>query len=179
MIKLNFRKKTIILILAFLALNVGLITCAVLLAREITTQSRQVNEFLDDLEKKSGRTEELRAALTKIRTTRQIVDPFDQYLFSDEQLLGLITDLENLASRNRVSQTILSSSLDSRSDNKVTLSLSISGTYTRVIGYLVDLEKYRFLLTAENLEFYPTGAPAEKSQDSPTTLILNLSLYVQ
>lgn len=177
--KLNFRKKTIILILAFLALNTGLIVCAILLAREITTQSRQVNEYITDLDKRSYRTEELRAALTKIRETRLTVEPFDQYLFSDEQVLRLITDLENLAVRDKVSQTILSSSLDSRSGNNVSLSLSVSGAYSRLLHYLTDLEKYRFFLTAESLEIYPTGAPPEKSQDSPATMIINLSLYVQ
>jgi len=167
------KKKTtysvIILSLAVIALIVG----AFLLSARINNTMKQIRNFVDDLSKRSRSTEELRAALKNIRETRQEVESYGVYLFNTDEDLKLITDLENIAARDHVSQTVLSSSLDNPATQPITISLAANGQYTDLLRYIRDLEKYDYFIGIESLEIFPTGG----AESGEAALRINLTIY--
>ena len=76
---------------------------------------------------------------------------YDRYIFHSGNELNLITDLENIAIKNKVAQKIESSNLDNITNNTVVLTLKTSGTYSNVLNFLADLENYNYFLQMKKI----------------------------
>ncbi|PIT88585.1 MAG: hypothetical protein COU29_02295 [Candidatus Magasanikbacteria bacterium CG10_big_fil_rev_8_21_14_0_10_36_32] len=176
--KTNIRKKILITLLSLVTVVVLLIIGIVLLNLKIKNTEKQINEFLLSLENKSCRNEDLRSALAKIRDTQKKVEQYNSFLFKKGNELQLITDLENIALKNNVSQNIINSNLDSASGDSLQMTLDISGTYENALKYLLAVERHPYFLSVENLELYPTGEPTkEMGLSSPVNLRIHINLY--
>lgn len=176
--KINARKKVLTTLLLLAGAVILLITGIILLNLKIQTTEKQINEFLASLESKSCRTEDLRSALAKIRDTQKKVEQYNSFLFKKGDELQLITDLENIAIKNNVTQNIVNSNLDSTTGNSLIMTLDIGGAYENALKYLLALERHPYFLAVENLELYPTGDPTkEMGMSSPVNLRLHINLY--
>jgi Tfp pilus assembly protein PilO len=150
-------KKIFKLIIIFSLVNIILLVAVVLTAKKLDNTENAIKEFVSSSENKSFRTEELRAALDKIRETRKEVSEYDNYLFKPGDELDLITKMEKTAEKNKVSLLIVNSNLDQIINNKITLNLSVTGKYIDVLNYLLELESQDYLLTVESLDMIPAG----------------------
>lgn len=176
--KMNARKKVLTTLLLLVGVVILLIIGIVLLNFKITSTEKQINEFLASLESKSCKTEDLRSALAKIRDTQKKVEQYNSFLFQKGNELQLITDLENIAIKNNVTQNIVNSNLDNASGNSLEMTLDIGGSYENALKYLLAVERHPYFLAVENLELYPTGEPTkEMGLSSPVNLRLHINLY--
>lgn len=176
--KINIRKKTLTAILSLIGVVVLLTAGIILLNIKIKNTEKQINEFLSSLENKSCKTEDLRSALAKIRDTQKKVEQYNSFLFQKGNELQLITDLENIAVKNNVTQNIVNSNLDNAAGTSLEMTLDIGGAYENALKYLLALERHPYFLAVENLELYPTGEPTkEMGLSSPVNLRLHINLY--
>ncbi len=146
----------------------------------IQNKDKEIKEYLSELERKSRGSQNLKEALEQARNTKVIISGFEKYLFKSGNELNLITDLENIAQTNKVTQKIESSNLDKIVNNTIFLTLRISGTYTDTLNYLMDLENYDYFLQIKTLDFNPVYdlKNPESPEGARTDLRLTLNLYV-
>jgi len=179
--KIEGEKKYIIMCAALIAANVLLIGGAVLIAGSILKNSEILGGAVVKLDKKRLSTENLRDNLNLIKETDQKVASYDRLFFTQGQELQLITDLENIAAKNNVSQKITSPNLDNYANNRVTITVSATGPYINTLKFMSDLEKYRYLMAIEQINFQPSGYAAgpNGANEFITTMQITLSLYAQ
>lgn len=174
----NIRKKVSLTLLGLTGVVVLLIAGIILMNLKIKNTETKLNEFLASLENNSCKTEDLRSALTKIRDTQKKVEQYNSFLFQKGNELQLITDLENIAIKNNVTQNILNSTLDNALSNSLEMTLDIKGTYENALKYLLAIERHPYFLAVETLELYPTGEPTkEMGFSSSVNLRLHINLY--
>ncbi len=176
----NFLKQTKFLIFLFLLLDV-LIGYGIYTAENmIQTKDREIKEYLTDLERKSRGSQNLKESLENVRNTKITMSDYDKYIFRAGKELDLITDLENIAIKNNVTQKIETSNLDKITNNTITMTLRITGKYIKVLEYLTDLENYNYFLQINSLDFNPIYdlKNPDDSDNSLVDLRLNLKLYV-
>lgn len=174
-----FIKKFIRAIIIFAVIDAVILVGAVWMAGKINKTEGAIKQFVASSENKSFRTEELRAALDKIRKTRQEVEGYDNYLFKSGEELTLIRDLEGIADKNKVSLQIVNSNLDQIVNNKINLNLLVSGHYRNAINYLLDLETHSYFLSIESVDLTPSVSPALYSPESTVRLNIVLSIYAE
>jgi len=172
-----FIKKFVRAIIIFGIIDAFILTGAIWMAGKINKTEGAIKQFVASSENKSFRTQELRAALDKIRKTRQEVEGYDNYLFKTGEELNLIRDLEAIADKNHVSLQIVNSNLDQIVNNKINLNLIVSGNYRDAVNYLLDLETHSYFLSVESVDLAPNVSPALYSPESTVRLNIILSIY--
>ena len=110
--------------------------------------------------------------MEKIKSKVQL---FPQHIFRRGDELKLITALENIAAKNKVSQKINGSNIDKVNAPTINISLSISGKYSNVLNYLADIENMRYFISAPQAQMYSTVDPSSKTET--TYMNLELALY--
>ena len=146
----------------------------------IETKDTEIKEYLQELERKSRGSQNLKEALARVRDTKITMSDYNRYIFHSGSELTLITDLENIAIKNKVTQKIESSNLDNITNNTVVLILRTSGTYGNVLNFLADLENYNYFLQINSLDFNPIYnlKDPNNAEGSTVELRLTLNLYV-
>lgn len=167
-------------IIIFAALNAIMATGAILMTNRINTSSREINSTLKTLDRKIITTENLREALALFKQTSEQVEKYNQYFYRPGNEIGLITDLEDIAAKNKIVQNITNNDLDNPVNNRISLSITVSGPLLNLFKYLTDLENYKYFLSVEKISLAPVGTiDAAAGAAMPANLQLNLSLYVQ
>lgn len=176
----NFLQQIKIVIFLFLLLD-GVIGYGIYKVETmIQTKDKEIKDYLQDLERKSRGSQNLKEALERVRNTKVTMSDYERYLFRSGDELSLITDLENIANKNKVTQKIENSNLDNITNNTIALSLRVYGTYNNALNYLMDLENYDYFLQIKSLDFnpiYDLKSP-DNSANSSVDLRLTLNLYV-
>ncbi len=146
----------------------------------IQEKDKEIKDYLHELERKSRGSQNLKEALERVRNTKITMSDYSRFIFHGGNELTLITDLENIAIKNKVTQKIESSNLDNITDNMLTLGLRISGTYSHALNYLMDLENYNYFLQIKTLDFNPVYnlKDPNNAANSAVDLHLTLNLYV-
>lgn len=178
--RLNIEKQTIVTVGVFSGV-ILLILLGVIIptAQYIKRLNDETTELKNYLERKYETTAHLRSSIKKIEEIKLTVDEYSQYFFRPGDELLLITALENIANKNKVTQKIENSNLDQKSSDLIKVSLLISGDYEKTLGYLSDLEKLNYFLNIEKVQISSAGTRAGESvSTTPTNLYLDFSLYV-
>ncbi len=175
--KLTFEKRIIItlaiLFLCMVALVVGLIIPAIKYIKSADSDTYNLRLYL---EKRHERSISFRTAVQRYEKVKDQTADYAAYVFHRGQELDVIKALENIAGQNKVQQKIISSNLDKPANQKITVALSISGNYTDVLNYLVDLESLKIFLTTNRIQLAKGTDPDTRAET--TILNLDLSLYV-
>lgn len=179
--KISQNKIYLLLCAALLALNALLAGAAVLTTKKILQQSETLGNTIVKLDTKRLSAENLHDNLNLIKEMDLKVASYDRLFFTQGQELQLITDLENMATKNNVSQKISSPNLDNYANNRIDISVSVAGPYINTLKYMADLEKYRYILAIEKIYLQPNGFAAGPNGTSEfmATLQITLSLYAQ
>lgn len=178
--KLTLEKRTLLMIIIFALLTIAVIAGVIIpTVRSIQKAVTETQELRVYLEKRYERITNLRTSIKKINGIRAQVSTFPNHLFSRGQELELITTLEEMAANNNVTQKISKSNLDRLTDNRVTLSLNVTGSYARVLRFLTDLETLPYFLNITKLQLsYTATRLSQVGDEPPISLNLDLSLYV-
>jgi hypothetical protein len=118
-----------------------------------------------------------RVTKRKIATIKDESPDLSKHLFKMGEELKLITYLESLALVHNLAQTINNSNIDKITDNKVTLSMNLTGGYDNILQYLVDLESSAYLLNIEKFQLTPVFTRSGQNTEN-ANLYLTLGLYV-
>lgn len=161
-----------ILTVIFVAVLIALIAGAVVIQGKIFDGSLAVRDQIDRLNKKRLTAENLRENLALAKDVKTQIANYDKLLLPPGNELELITDLENIAMKNKVSQRIIGSNLDNSTNGKIEITVSILGGYADVLRYVSDLEKYKYLITIEHIDFSPSGASGDNASSR-----IQISLY--
>lgn len=177
---LTTEKKTMTIIVVFSIIIVS-ITAFVIFPtlKDIKQTKDTVTNLYNYLQKRYSRVASIMASLGQLEQIKQATSEFPNYLFAKNDELTLITDLEDLANRERVSSTIISSNFDNVTNNKLLINLSVNGPYQNIVHYVSSLEKFSYFLTIEELQLTPLVDRSDPTAPPVnTTLNLKLGLYV-
>jgi|GEM_PF-1357992 len=177
--RLNIEKQTMLTVGIFSGIIIVIVLCVILpTARYIKLLNNETAQLKEYLEKKYENTTNLRSSIKKIEEIKSVVEGYPQYFFKQGDELKLITTLENIALKNKVTQKIESSNLDQPNHNPVKMTVAINGDYERVLRYMTDLEKLNYFINTERIQLGAAGLkPGENASSTPTNLYLDLSLY--
>lgn len=174
-----FEKRILLTIITFTFLSLGIAGGIIYPTfRYIKELDRDTYNLRLTLERKNELATSYRFASKQIEKLRMTMPAFSEHLFSSGNELELITTLETLASTHSVAQRINSSNLDNITNQKILISLSVSGTYEKVLSYLNDLEHLPYFVSVNHLNITPFVDRANLTTANNMNLNLDLSLYV-
>ncbi len=130
------------------------------------------------LERKNEQATNYRFAIKQIEKIKKEMPDFSVNLFYSGNELNLITTLETLASSQGVTQKINSSNLDNITNQKIQISLSISGPYDKTLSYLNALEHLPYFINVTHLNLTPFSDRTNPGVTDNVNMNLDLNLYV-
>lgn len=173
------KKNILMYLLVSAVLNAILGVAAIIVWGKIGARSTEIKNQITSLNRRTLSTENLRDNLEKIKIASEQISDYGQRIFPSGDELQLITDLEAIAASNKIVQQITSSNLDNYGNAAVNIVLSANGSYTNVLEYMADLEKYRYLLSINKIELTPTSLSPVDSAQTAVNLRINISLYAK
>jgi Tfp pilus assembly protein PilO len=177
---LNIEKQTIVTVGIFSGI-ILLIVLGIIIptARYITRLNNETATLKEYLERKYEATTHLRSSIKQIEEIKLAVNEYPKYFFKPGDELALITALENIANKNKVTQRIENSNLDQKASESIKVSLSVNGKYEKTLNYLSDLEKLNYFINIEKIQLTSAGLkPGESASSTLANLYLDFSLYV-
>ena len=166
--------KIVLLLIVFVAILAGMLWPVVLDIRSVTGDTIGLRGYI---EQKYDQSILSRVTKRKIADINKEYPDLSRHLFRNGEELKLITYLENMAMINNLAQTISNSNIDKITDNKIVLSLNLTGDYDDILKYLVDLESSEYLLNIEKLQLTPVFSRSGQNTED-ANLYLTLGLYV-
>ncbi len=146
--------------------------------KKIVDLNKETRNVLIYLEKKNENAHNLRTSIKKSQEIKNEVASYEKFIYRQGDELKLITTLENIASKNSVTQKIENSNLDNPIGQQINLSLSVNGEYHDVLNYLYDLKQADYFLNISNFYIVPVFDRTTNSASSNVNLRLTLILYV-
>lgn len=166
--------KLVLLVIVFVVILSGIIWPVVLNIRSVTGDTLGLRGYI---EQKYDQSILSRVTKRKIADLKNEYPDLSRHLFRSGEELKLITYLENMAMMHNLAQTINNSNIDKITDNKIVLSLNLTGDYDNILQYLVDLESSDYLLNIEKFQLTPVFTRSGQSTED-ANLYLTLGLYV-
>lgn len=155
-IKFDLKKKIITSIIMFLVLILSIVFFVVIPAvRDIKSIKMDIEAQKIDLEKKYLKGQSLRRLSEKIKEIEKKIKVLDQVFVAENDSLGFITALEDVADRNFVEQKIDLLSLEDASEDvfrEIPVKLFSTGNINNQLNYLVDLETLHYYINIKSLE---------------------------
>ncbi len=175
---LNLTKKIIIrvILLSVLALLVLAIFLPILnYIKKTSDESYKLRVFLEQKYEQSLRSRITKKKLDSIKNTATNFYPF---LFKPGDELKLITFLENVSAKHKITQVITASNLDKIGKNHLAnISMNLSGNYTDILKYLAEIDASDYFLYINRLQLMPAYTRTGETT-SATNLSLTFELYV-
>ena len=172
-------RKKIIFNVGAMIVSVLVIVCLIIFptVRNIQKTTEETSKLRAYLEKQYQQSINARLTKQKVDEIKLESSSFSSYLFKAQYTLDFIQTLENMANKNKVSQSINSSDLDKIAPGQnIKLSITASGEYANVLKYLYDLENLPYFLNPDQISIAPAYSRENNSQQVNLSLIL--SLYV-
>lgn len=176
--KFTFERKIIGLVIVF-----GILTAAVIggviwpttsFIRDLDADTNNLKTYL---EQRYDNTRRLRVSLRHMSEIREKVNGYDRHLVQAHDELSVITELEKIAAARTVVQKIENSNLDTPHD-QLRLSLLVTGSFSDVLNYLVDLERMDYFINPETLVLSQDQTEGKPEANNQTSLRLTVSVYV-
>ena len=154
-LKLNLKNKIAASVGCFLLVIFGLLYFIIIpTIADIKSMSGEIEEQRIDLEKKYIKGQSLKKLSDNLKSIELKLDLLNQLFINKNRELEFITTLENRASLNRLNQKINLSSpqVDDNQDfHKADLQLLLTGKFTRLLKYLLDLESLGYYTNIKSL----------------------------
>lgn len=174
--KLDLTKKIIIWVgaLSMLALIIifGILTPTLSYIKKTADESYKLRMYMEQKYEQSLR---LRVTRKKLEEIKNSTANFYTFIFKAGDELKLITYLENLAAKYRVTQTINNSTLDKVSENQIaSISMNLTGNYRDILMYIAELETSNYFIYINSLRASPSF-----TRNGEVTSNINLSLTIE
>lgn len=183
---LNLKQKILASLLFFAGFVFVIVFFAIIPAvKDIKKIKYDIQAERMDLEEKYLKGQSLRNLSEKLKKVEEKTDLLNNVFIDKKENFQFITNLENLAERNKVSQKINLSKFNNETDAYETVPVKISaqGAVSNILSYIRDLENLDYYLNIYNLELTASGdsaaGPAEKSIKNANLLISADTYWVQ
>lgn len=178
--RFNFETRTKFLVTGFALVVILIVGGAIWpTARDIYEINRDTINIKTYLEKKYKSTVDLRQSAAKIEEVKKRADFFSEAVYRRGDELKLITFLENVASKNKLTQRVQSANLDKPENQTVQLFLILNGAYADALRYLSDIEASNYFLTIARVQIDQAGGRLDPTTPSTAVnLEIDLQLYV-
>ncbi|NCO80066.1 hypothetical protein GW884_02130 [Candidatus Falkowbacteria bacterium] len=182
-LKLNLKNKIAASVGCFLLVIFGLLYFIIIpTIADIKSMSGEIEEQRIDLEKKYIKGQSLKKLSDNLKSIELKLDLLNQLFINKNRELEFITTLENRASLNRLNQKINLSSpqvADNQDFQKADLQLLLTGKFTRLLKYLLDLESLGYYTNIKSLELSPARSQEAVSDEAaaPDNLI-NVTMFI-
>lgn len=192
MTRLTIKQKilfTLGLIVAVLLAIIGGIIYPV--AKKIYTLQQEINQIEMELEKRYENSKKLQRTVKEIDTITKETEKMAQTMIKAGDELGIITQLENLAEKNHITQDLEVAFKEIRTDQNLPagqtsahaglthydlLTFSNQGEFNDHLKYLAELEKSPFYLITDNIRW--EKGKEDKTGKSLITLNFSGIIYV-
>jgi len=182
-LKLNLKNKIAASVGSFLLVIFCLLYFIIIpTIADIKSMSGEIEEQRIDLEKKYIKGQSLKKLSDNLKSIELKLDLLNQLFINKNRELEFITTLENRASLNRLNQKINLSSpqvADNQDFQKADLQLLLTGKFTRLLKYLLDLESLGYYTNIKSLELSPARSQEAVSDEAaaPDNLI-NVTMFI-
>ena len=171
---------TILVVLTMI--SIGVIYPAI---KKIGTLKDSIAKIQNEMEQKYENSQKLRRTMRELDNIKTEVEKFDQATIKPGDELKIITELENLALKHSVDQTLNVSFSGSSSKIKkpgteyYELSFLNNAFFENHINYLNDLEKLPYYVIVKNIRLEKRrGNITDDVEKTPITLSFNAKIYV-
>lgn len=178
--KLIIAVLTIVLVLA--SISIGIIYPAI---KKIGALKENIAKIQNEMEQKYENSQKLRRTMRELESTEIEVKKFTQATVKPGDELKIITELENLALKHSVDQTLSVSYSGSNSNIKKSpteyyeLSFLNNAFFEDHIQYLGDLEKLPYYVIIKGIGLEKRqGSITSNTEKTPVTLSFNAKIYV-
>lgn len=165
--KIDLRKKIIVANVIII-----LIICAVVFfvimpsINDIASMQSNIQSQYFDLEKKYLKGQNLRKLSENLNSIQPKMAKLDQIFISKDQELDFVTTLENLATKNNITQKISMSPPAMVSNySKTPIQIATTGNFNNQVNYLKSIEGLPYMINVKSIEITPVDA----NRDSNTT----------
>ena len=157
---MNTKRKTLIIISSAIA-GMALIYFFIISPsiKEMQEISQQIYNQRVYLEQKYKQAQHLKQSTQDIKRIRPLIPKLTNILIPAGQELKLVTNLEQLAKKHQIKQTInlsLKNSDHQKSIVKVPIVLELQGNFIQILKYLSELEQANYYVNFHTLIFQPT-----------------------
>ncbi|KKU26017.1 MAG: hypothetical protein UX39_C0014G0010 [Candidatus Magasanikbacteria bacterium GW2011_GWA2_46_17] len=143
--------------------------------KDIYATKKRTQMLKVSLEENYNRAKKLRVSKEQIEGIKSSLPQYLPHIFRKGDELELITFLESVANKNKVSHGIQGSNLDQPTNNRLSISLNITGRYINILRYLADLESADYFINVTRLQLAPLSI---RNQDTSGMYSLSLSLGI-
>ncbi|MFA6105624.1 MAG: type 4a pilus biogenesis protein PilO [Patescibacteria group bacterium] len=173
-------EKRILITIAIFVGIAGLIIGAIIMPTvlQIRELDKDTYQLRVTLERKNEQATGYRLAVKQLDRLRKEMPPFNDYLFNNGDELRLITTLESLATRTGVSQRITNSSLDNITNQRIQVSISVSGSYHKALTYLDELEHLPYFINVTHVSLTPFYDKKDPTITDGVIMNVDFNLYV-
>lgn len=176
--RISFEKKLLLTILCLAAFALVVVFVIIVpTLNHIKEMDRQTYNLRLNMERKLKQSIDARSSIQQLEHVEKSAASLPLHLFTAGQELALVTLLEDLAATARVTQKINSSNLDVITNNRIVLSLTVSGSLEQCLIYLKNLEAAPYFINVTKAQITPETAPGG-GNSTRAILQLDLSLYV-
>ncbi len=172
----------IIIVLVLVAISIGVIYPAV---KKIGALKENIAKIQNEMEQKYENSQKLRRTMRELESTDIAVKKFTQTTVNPGDELKIITELENLALKYNIDQTLNVSYSGSNSKIKkpsteyYELSFLNNAFFEDHINYLNDLEKLPYYVIIKSVKLEKRqGSSTSDAEKTPVTLSFNAKIYV-
>jgi Tfp pilus assembly protein PilO len=183
---LNLKQKILASLLFFIGFVVAIVFFAIIPAvKDIKKIKYDIQAERMDLEEKYLKGQSLRNLSEKLKKVEEKTDQLNNVFIDKKENFQFITNLENLAERNKVSQKINLSKFANETDvyETVPVKISAQGAVGNILSYIRDLENLDYYMNIFNLELTALGnstaGPGEQFVKNANLLISADTYWVQ
>lgn len=149
---------------------------------DIKNMSGEIEEQRIDLEKKYIKGQSLKKLSDNLKSIEPKLDLLNQLFINKNRELEFITTLENRAGLNRLNQKINLNppqAADNQDFQKADLQLLLTGKFSRLLKYLLDLESLGYYTNIKSLELSPArGQEAVSDEAAAPDNLINVTMFI-
>ncbi|MFH1661719.1 MAG: type 4a pilus biogenesis protein PilO [Candidatus Falkowbacteria bacterium] len=150
---MNLKKKIIANMILLIFVICGLIFYLIIPSiNNIKEMGAEIDRLINDLEDKYYKGQSIEKLDENLKKIEPDLEKLNKILVSETTEIEFITKLEEIASKNNISQQINFKKVDEKNREKIPIQLTAQGDFSDQIRYLEDLERADYYINISSLE---------------------------
>lgn len=175
--KFTIRYKILIMVVSLGALALVIILGVIMpTITYINKIDRQTYELMVYLEKRYQSVARIRVSMRNFETIKEDIEDLNSRIFHAGDELKVITTLEDLSVKHKLTQKIESNELGNGANKNINFDITLDGTVKNLLSYLAELENNKYFLHVGHLQLTPIFSRKGEVADT-AKLNINLVLY--
>ncbi len=165
--KINHKKRELNKLIALVVFCIFLVSLAILpLINKINSLSKKVISEKANIVNKLSKEKNIISLTKELEEVEPILVKFDKIFINDTNQLEFITEVENIATRNKIKQKINLTPPENLSNSKFTIApivFNAQGELKDVFQYIKEIESSEFQINIEKVEFNSSSVTSTES----------------